>query len=770
MTQPTPEPEAASAAVEPSPSAEPTSTGESEPVSTGESEPVSTEEAREQVSTEEREAPADSGITSSLAHPWGQVSRSAALAGLVGMALVAWVQLSFFAPWLSGFLTKNNLPMPQRNLFMGLCLGGAGLGVATVSALAWWRKRRGLSFEGLEQWTWLLSPLVLLPSLPILLNVKAWQGKPEHLLPAVLITGLVGEVLCFQALRNAPEGAKRALARYRDGLVKELGPWLERHGFLVLITAACLGYGLFMSFYTIRWHHKLGTAIFDLGINNNLIHGGLEGVFNHSTVIFPEDPAKYVANHVKLGLYLFLPIYALVPRAETLLVIQSFALGLGALPLFLFARRRLPQWAAAVIALCYLAYYPMHSANFYEMKEVPVASVFLLTTIWAADARRWRICAAAFFCTLIMREDTPPGLAVVGTFLLLSGYRPTAGAIMAGISLAWFVFLRFHLMEEAGRWWFPNMYEDLWAPGEKGFRSVIKTLISNPYFTLRHVLVEKKVYYLLHLLVPVMFLPARRWYLWAAFVPGAVITLLVTDYDPPIMPTFQYVMYWAPFLFVAAVLFLAEVARRVDFGPQRAQAALLAMALASVVLSYNYGAFAAREKSFRSGYHTISFVFDEAQRKDYADLQELIRQIPPKASVTATERIGAHVSARRWFYSMRRGLHGAEYLIAQKSELRLDRTKESLYDGLRKGEYGVLQRVGKFVLFKKGHDTSQNEALIEEWSLAGKKKPKRPEANKDKEPEAPEADKGSDADGQEPPEPKDTEEADDGEQAPPMAD
>ncbi|NLE87168.1 MAG: DUF2079 domain-containing protein [Myxococcales bacterium] len=694
---------------------------------------------------------ASSETLSPLDEPWGRAARSVGLAALLGLALVAWVQLSFFAPWLTEYLTKNALPMPTRMLFLGTIFGGAGLGAAIAGALAWRARLGAPALAELERWLWFLSPLILLPALPLFFHADAWKSRHEELLPAVLLTGLVCEVLIFQSLRNVPAPAGEALRLLREDLQKRTRPWLARHGWTVLIACACLGYGLFMSFYTIRWHHKLGTAIFDLGINNNLIHGGLEGVFNQSTVIFPENPIKYFANHVKLGLYLFLPIYALVPRAETLLVIQSFALGLGALPLFLFARRRLPEWTAAVIALCYLLYYPMHSANFYEMKEVPIASVFLLTTIWAADARRWKICAVAFFCTLIMREDTPPGLAVLGVFLLLSGHRPRAGAIMAAIATSWFVFLRFYLMEEAGDWWFPNMYEDLWSPGERGFRSVLKTLVSNPYYTLTHVIVEKKVYYLLHLLVPVMFVPARRWYLWAAFIPGAIITLLVTDYDPPIMFTFQYVMYWAPFLFVAVVIFLAEVAKRADFGRQRAQAALVAVALASLTLSFNYGAFAAREKSFRSGYHTISFTFSDEERQRYADLRALISHLPPKASVTATERIGAHVSDRRLFYSMRRGTHGADYLIARKSELRLDRTRVVLQAALERGEYGVLQRVGEFVLFKKGHETSGNQAVLDEWGLVKRKPKSRKKKQVDKAEEAGDKDQAS----------KDTDDADD---------
>src|SRR5262249_35895384 len=164
-----------------------------------------------------------------------------------------------------------------------------------------------------------------------------------------------------------------------------------------------------------------------------------------------------------------------------------------------------------------------------------------------------------------------------------SGHRPVAGLVMALVSTVWFVILRFIIMEGAGHWWFPNMYKELWSPGETGFISVIKTLVTNPPFVLAKIADSQRIYYLLHLFTPVLFLPARRWYLWAAFIPGIIITLLTTSYKPPTMYSFQYVMHWAPYLFLALPVALAAIRDRQ--GVVRMRAAVGAMAFSSAILT-----------------------------------------------------------------------------------------------------------------------------------------------------------------------------------------
>ncbi len=677
---------------------------------------------------------------------WGQAARAVVLFILIGMALAMTVRLGFGREWIYEFLKKNDIEMHDRLLLIAqMSAVGIVLGLSSLVVMVLPKTRHVCTPQTMESWAWFLSPLILLPAPIVILQHEIWDNQRKDLLGLILFGGILAEFLFSRALsQTAPRSTldigrfftrkqKPVTASPEDGQVPQTKTdakasffvrpflYLKDNPALLVVILSGLAYGAFMSFFTVRWHHKLGTAIFDLGINNNLLFGGLHGHFNESSVIFPEDPQKYLANHVKWGIYFFLPIYALAPRAETLLIIQSVSLGLGAIPLYLFCKDRLPAWWAAAIALCYLAYYPLHGANFYEMKLVPTAAAFVLLCVWLIDTKRYLLGGAVFLLTMIMREDLPVPLAVVGAVFLLSGRRPLAGLMMTSVAATWFVFLRFRFMNDVGSWWFPNMYKDLWAAPERGFQGVVKTLLSNPSFTLKHIFVERKFWYLMHLMVPLMFLPVRRWYGWAALVPGAILTLLVTDYNPPLMYSFQYVMHWAPYLFLAGALILAAKLNE-PAGRPRALGALIAMCLTSAGLSYNYGAFPLREKALRSGYHKIEFQFDQEERARYRDVQALLRTIPDTASVAATEHIGAHLSSRVDFFTLRRGSHDADYLVARKKELSLGKTRRSIYRALKGGEYGVSGRFGDFIVFKKGAPTQDNDAVIDEWELKSKKR------------------------------------------------
>lgn len=645
-------------------------------------------------------------------HPWAVTARVALVSALLGVALSAWLQLSIKSSWVPDFLISNVRGLAERKLMMVLL--GAGLvagGLVGLGLLTWLRKR-GREAE-LERWLWFLVPGVLLPCLPVLFRAKAWQGRYEALLPIVILMSLLFEALVLLSLRSVPSQARefwKQTLQQVPAVVKQRGP-------LVLVVASALGYAAFFTFFLLRWHYKLRTGNFDLSINNNLMFGGLHGDFLKSPVAFPDDPGKYLAAHAKFGLYLFLPIYALVPRPETLLVIQSVLIGGSAVPLFLFARRHLAEWSAAALTLAYLAYYPMHGATFSEFQNVPIAAFFVFSVVWAADAKRWVLMGIFAVMACLMREDVPVGLSVIGVFLLASGYRPTAGLVLAAFSTSYFLLLRFYVMEEAGDWWFPTMYKEFWADGERGFRSVIKTLLTNPLFVLSKLAIEKKLIYLAHLLTPLAFLPLRRWYLWLSLIPGALLTLLVTNYDPPIQFSFHYTMHWAPYLFMAAVLALVAIGKSPDLGPQRRRAALFAFCGASAVLSFNFGAFAMREGGFKGGFHKVEFTYTQAEADRYQRLIELVKDIPQDATLAATEKVGPHLSSRRILHTMRTGPHGAEWIVASSRELKLSKTKPSLRAVLEKKQYGVVKRSGDFAIFKRGYSTDGNEKLIKDWSL-----------------------------------------------------
>jgi uncharacterized membrane protein len=645
-------------------------------------------------------------------HPWAVTTRVLAISALLGLAVSAWAQFSIRSAWVPDFLLSNTRGVAERKTMLALLVAGLVVGGAIgVGLLQWFRKRQRES--ELERWLWFLVPGLMLPCLPALFRAKPWLNRHDTLLPIVVLMSLLFEALILLSLRSVP----RAAREFWQQSISQVPALVRRHGPLVIVLAGALGYAAFFSFFLLRWHYKLRTGNFDLSINNNLMFGGLHGDFLQSPVAFPTDPGKYLAAHAKFGHYLFLPIYAIVPRPETLLIIQSVLIGAGSIPLFLFARRHLTEWTAAAVALAYLAYYPMHGATFSEFQNVPIAALFVFGVVWAADAKRWVWMTVLTAIALLMREDIPIGLSVIGLFLLASGYRPTAGLVLAAVSTSYFLFLRFYVMEEAGDWWFPTMYKELWADGERGFRSVIKTLLTNPLFVISKLAIEKKFIYLLHLLTPVAFLPLRRWYLWLSLIPGVLLTLLVTNYDPPIQFSFHYTMHWAPYLFMASVLALVAIGKSPDLGPLRQRAALFAFCGASAVLSFNYGAFACREGSFKGGFHKVEFTFTEAENQRYERLMELIKDIPKDATVAATEKVGPHLSSRRILHTMRTGPRGTEWIVASSKELKLSKTKVSLKSVLDKNEYGVVRRSGDFAIFKRGYKTDGNAKLMKDWGL-----------------------------------------------------
>ncbi|MCC6902729.1 MAG: DUF2079 domain-containing protein [Polyangiaceae bacterium] len=641
-----------------------------------------------------------------------RAARILALCFLIGAALATWVFFTFGGGWVSPFLAGNELDMPRRMSLIRWTLGAGAGGMLVGVALMTVARAKRWPQPHLERGLWIASPLLIVAFLPQVFRAKPWVNRHDILLPLVLCLALATEVLVTRSLSELPEAFLERLRRLRD----RLPGWWQKWGPLAVVVLAAVGYAAFMSFYNLRWHYKLRTHNFDLAIDNNLIFRAMHGAHMESTVTHGNAPGQYLAAHAKLGQYVILPIYALFPRPETLMVLQGVFLGAGALPLFGFARRHVSDWAAVAIALAYLAYYPLHCSNFVESKYLSYSIFFVLATFWAAERKKWVVFAFAFFAAMLMREDVPIGLAVGGVFMLLTGHRPIAGVIMAVVSLGWFLALR-ALMNRAGSWWFPGMYKGLWAPGEEGYGSVLKTVLSNPLYVLNEILRKDKLQYLLHLFVPLVLLPTRRWYLWAAFIPGTALTLFVTDYKPIFGFSFQYTAHWIPYLFLVVPLAIAAIAKNPGEGPWRARGVIVAMGVASAALSYNFGAFGRRTDSVRGGYFHIEFTYTAEERQRYAELRSVIAELPKTASVVASENVGPHVSSRTHMYAMRRGLYDAEYILVAKNEIDFEATRKLLTEAVTTNAYGVVKRAGDFALLKKGADPAGNAALAADFKL-----------------------------------------------------
>jgi uncharacterized membrane protein len=642
-------------------------------------------------------------------------ARSVVILSVVGAALVLCAQFAFSGQWVTNLLRDNTLDAGKRDTLIKTLVGGAFAGGLAALMLTWLLRRRGAAPATVERIAWFVTPLALIPFFQALTRRKAWD-EGIALLAATALFALIAEGVLVRALNAAPE----RLVGVWQRLQARVPRWLRSHAPTAVVMLACIAFILVMSRFGIVRHRSFDTSVFDLGIEDNLAYNAMLGEFLRVPIFTgnrPDGPS-FLSGHAQFGVYLLVPFYAIWPSSETLVVIQVVLVGLGVIPLYFFARRRLPPATSACVALVYLAYPAMHGAALYEMTFLAIAAVFVFTTAWAIDAGKWIPAALAAACAMSMREDIPTGLCLLGLVFALGGKRFTMGVVLAVVSALYFAFMRFYVMEKAGGWAFPEMmYAELLPAGAKGsFGSVLKTLITNPLFVLKKLLIEQKLIYVLHLLVPLAFLPLRRAWLLASMIPGAVLTLTTTNYSPTVSMGFHYVTHWAMYLFLAVPVALAALQAEPVVGRLKMRAALIAMLLATTVLTVNFGAFGGDKFRVAFGVWTPSFTV--ANKEKYRDLLYMKKQIPPDASVAANSRVGPHISNRKEAYlTDDLGLQDAEYLLYCRDELGTGRNRPLLVDALKQKTYGVVDTRGAFALLKKGYDASRNDELIRAWQL-----------------------------------------------------
>jgi hypothetical protein len=176
-------------------------------------------------------------------------------------------------------------------------------------------------------------------------------------------------------------------------------------------------------------------------------------------------------------------------------------------------------------------------------------------------------------------------------------------------------------------------------------------------------------------------------------------------------------MYWVPYLFVAVVLALAGLQRIEQDGVLRMRAALVALGLATFVLTHQFGALG-RMRSVRVGETTFDFTFMRDQAERYVRLRRMVRTIPRTASVAATNHVAPHVSTRKELYLADPSAYvNAKFLLFWRGDLDAFGHRDVLSSVLHGKDYGVVSVDHEFMLLEKGRDPRENQQLLTNWEL-----------------------------------------------------
>ncbi len=196
--------------------------------------------------------------------------------------------------------------------------------------------------------------------------------------------------------------------------------------------------------YSIRRHQSFQSTGYDLGIFEQAVRSYAELRLPTSDLKGPDFPL--LGDHFHPILALLAPFYALVPRAETLLVAQAFLFALSTIPVSRLAERLGPK--GVVVTVAYGLSWGLQNAVAFDFHEVCFAVPMLAFAIEALVRERWSVAVLWAAPLVLVKEDLPITVAAVGLYLVYRRqYRLGAAAVAFG--LAAFALIMFVLLPMA---------------------------------------------------------------------------------------------------------------------------------------------------------------------------------------------------------------------------------------------------------------------------------------------------------------------------------
>ena len=155
----------------------------------------------------------------------------------------------------------------------------------------------------------------------------------------------------------------------------------------------------------------LGYNALDLGIFHQVLANTARGDWFAMSI----HPHSYFGDHVSPFLAALAPFYALVPRPETLLVLQAAAVALGIFPLAMLARPLHAPFRLTIL-LVYALSPILHVFMIFEFELLVFALPLLLAAIVAYEGRRYWHFLVWLLLAAMIREDV--GLVLIGLGVL----------------------------------------------------------------------------------------------------------------------------------------------------------------------------------------------------------------------------------------------------------------------------------------------------------------------------------------------------------------
>jgi len=403
-------------------------------------------------------------------------------------------------------------------------------------------------------------------------------------------------------------------------------------------------------------YHSFGP---DLGIFDQVFWNSTQGRFFESTMSLAQpQPHSYLADHFSPVYLLLLPVYALIPRPETLVVLQTLFLALGVVPIYLLARLKLEPGPPRLLwVLVYFLFLPLAFINLFDFHELAFSVLPLGFAIYFVERGRFGLFLLSLVSTFFIKEELPLVGIAFGVYILLAKRKPVLGlSVLAGSLVTFLALVRVVIPAFGGgsSAYFARRLALRYAELGTTPQEIVTTTFAHPG-RLVHILFQgQKLKFLVGIFGPVLGLTAVSG--WAAIlVLPTLAILLLSNYAPQYAFTSHYSAPLIALVIGTAILGFARV-------PRSWQGTVGAAVLASsLAFSFLFG-------DLPFSRHFDPHQFQEEPR--YAAFTGNLARIPTDATVAAENNLTPHLSQRRFIYNLEfEGVQNAEYVALDDAAL-----------------------------------------------------------------------------------------------------
>jgi uncharacterized membrane protein len=460
------------------------------------------------------------------------------------------------------------------------------------------------------------------------------------------------------------------------------------------------------SITTILQHRTFHTHAYDLSTHDQAVWNTLHGELMRITTL-PGVLCR-LGDHFDPILLLIAPLYYLYDSPETLLIIQTVVVALGAWPVFQLARKRLEtEWGGIIFALAYLLYTPLESANMFDFHGVTLVPSFLLFALYFLEVQRWLPLWISLGLAIMCKEDISLIVAALGLYVMVRRRNWKQGLAITAFGAVWFltIFLIVmpHFSLDEGYTHMPR-YAHLGETPE----AIIRNLVTHPQLVWHISVTRTNVWYVFMLLAPLAFAPMFSLDMFAISLPSLCINLW-SNYLLQHMPNeYHYATPIIPFTFAAGIYGLAWIVARVQSfcGKQLGRNVMHIYLLA--ILTFSLGIHYYRGFSPLSANYRLPRIQLHHRIGD-----EFVMRIPPEASVSTQSDLAPHVSHRRTLYVFPE-IRDADYvfldvtsnIFPSKSHQEYEQAVHQL---LNEGPFELLEARDGYLLLQRSESPSNIE-------------------------------------------------------------